>query len=649
LLEPEDDEHQDENSLFDGEEDGEVVQDESTLDQLQAKLDNIVIVEANVLRFWSRMEDSIMTLKALVMSLLPFNDIVSINFYSFLNNASVEYLVETYRKAIPLYVQTILGQEVFGPEDLLLLVANWRDPSAGIYLDILTKSLRPLSEWYRLYVGSAARKGDVPSQSGLWPRLRNYWKWWHNRFRLELHEKYKALGYAHAKAILEPDTQIQFAILAKFPEDTNRNCINVLEWLMMDYLQAFKPRRGYQSEYTPAAAFDWAEYCRPDDLPAIGPEIGLNLGFPLKSRTQARRSGAWICANCKITEESAGKHVRFRNQDKDRPGERLLCEPCLNHIRRKGTDADVDTLELRRREKECRESKKRHNDWICDICDEPLKGRSRHVGTYCYVDSKPGLGKFVCLDCASEYGISSCFDVMEHKKRGATINPPKPELLQHPCVACGGFGRRRIGTRMHEGTDKKFRCADCIKNLNKVLKHFLELESGAKKAQRAAKFETREAALEYYCRSEGKTIDPDILAAKTHKPCVSCGRSDKTTTTHPVDMKRRCYGCRSELTRALKRAPTMKNPAQYKEESLQHYSRNDYPGSAEVAVNSPCVTCGKSDVKTAIHAVTDGKPRCSNCRRNFVSALKSALERPDPARAKKEKEDWYSRNEFKNS
>ncbi|KAL8751072.1 MAG: hypothetical protein Q9199_006669, partial [Rusavskia elegans] len=650
LLEPEEGEDQDgwEDVLSD-EEDDEVIQDESTPDELQAKLDNIVVVEANVHRFWSRMEDSIMTLKALVMSLPLFNGIVSTQFSLYLNNASVEYLLEVYQLAVPLYVQIILGQETFGPEDLLLLVANWRDPSPGIYLDILTKAHRPTNEWYRLYVGSAAAKGEYQSGRGLWSRISGYWLWWKNRFNYERHQKYKDVGFAHAEAILEPDTQIQFAILAKFREDMDRTCINVLEWLMMVYLQGFKMRRGRQSEYTPDAAYDWAEYCRPDDLPAIGREIGLNLGFPLKQITSGRPQADQICTNCKITREITGKRLQLYSLDKHRPYEQLVCQSCLVHFRRSGEHLDADARRYRHRALECSKSKKRHNDWFCDDCRKPL-GQSR--GMKRYVEDQKGRGRILCIACTrQQFPIGDrSVNIKFNRKSNPKPKRMDPERHKHPCVACGTFGRIEIGTIRHDRADKKFRCHDCICGLDQVLKRVLALEMGEKELALCTIYKTREEALEHYCRNEGKDLIQCSVDAVTYKPCAACGRSDRLTKAHPEDGKFRCGPCRQHLTRAFRDAPLMKDPLLHKEASLKHYSRNDYPDSAVAVaklgpVNSPCVACGRTDKKTAVHAIQDGKIRCLNCRGDLVKALKTALSNKDPLRAKEKALQFYSRSE----
>lgn len=185
-------------------------QDESSAKQLQVEIDGIVIDPDNIERFWARIRLILMTLLGLVKSLsgssmfapatgrnLP----VLRKWYSFLSKVDIEYLLQIYFEAVPLQVQTVLGQKTFGVADLLRLVGDWKDPSWGVYLEILTKATRPITEWFRLYVGSATRKDldGLASGRGFWARICTYFGWIKKEARKRLMRKLESEGELTAK------------------------------------------------------------------------------------------------------------------------------------------------------------------------------------------------------------------------------------------------------------------------------------------------------------------------------------------------------------------------------------------------------------------------------------------------------------------
>ena len=140
--------------------DDELTEDEFSTEQLNPKLVTYVSNPANIERFWSRIRAIIMRLIALAKS-IPHEDFLdkdkrgvklpalSRQWWAFLNIVSVDHLLQVFKLAVPQRVQTVLGQEIYSPGDLLNLCSNWKDPSWGVYLDVLTKQNQSPSSWYR--------------------------------------------------------------------------------------------------------------------------------------------------------------------------------------------------------------------------------------------------------------------------------------------------------------------------------------------------------------------------------------------------------------------------------------------------------------------------------------------------------------------
>lgn len=149
-----------------------------------------------------------------------------------------EYLMELYSNAISIEVQSVLGQVAFNVNDLLRLVGDWRDPSWGVYLDILIKDGLTASEWFRLYVGSTVAS-EHNHQRGLWKRIGTYFRWVKRRDSGQSCASILEKG-VHARAILEPGTRIQFVKLAKFSDNIPKIYVHLLETLMMIFMQTLK-------------------------------------------------------------------------------------------------------------------------------------------------------------------------------------------------------------------------------------------------------------------------------------------------------------------------------------------------------------------------------------------------------------------------
>ncbi|KAL8752844.1 MAG: hypothetical protein Q9184_005604 [Pyrenodesmia sp. 2 TL-2023] len=158
-------------------------EDENATKFLQ--VDPVVVDQANVERFLTSLRNMIINLIGLVKALdrnsffgaarsvseaagfLPVTRV----WWVFLTKVDPEYLMDLYSNAIPNEVQSVLGQAAFKVNDLLRLVGDWRDPSWGVYLNILTKNGLSASAWFRLYVGSAT------GIKGLWGRIKTYFCW----------------------------------------------------------------------------------------------------------------------------------------------------------------------------------------------------------------------------------------------------------------------------------------------------------------------------------------------------------------------------------------------------------------------------------------------------------------------------------------
>ena len=183
------------------------------------------IDQTNVVRFWFRVRYMIETLLRLVKGLnaiIPGGKERPIcrDFFGFLNRADVEHLIELFRSAVPVEVQSVLGQTSFEVNDLLALTGDWREMSPGVYLDILTRSDRSPEDWHRRYVGSATSKSDKKC-TGLWNRIRTYFGWIKDRNVSAKRDKIIETGGAHGRCCMEDNVEIQFVILAKFSDDTN--------------------------------------------------------------------------------------------------------------------------------------------------------------------------------------------------------------------------------------------------------------------------------------------------------------------------------------------------------------------------------------------------------------------------------------------
>lgn len=555
------------------EEEGE--QDESSFEQLDAELFNIPIDNADVERFWVRIRQIIMALQALAMG-LPAGRFffrgpgtrpseptpISGQWWSFLCKVDVDYLMQMYRDAVPPHVQTVLGQQEFGLIDLLRLVGNWRDPSWGVYMDILTNLIK---DWYQLYVGSGTTKGtpDRPGSSGFWRRICTYFKWIENRIFPAKHEQIIKEGGAHGHAMLDSNVQIQFVKLARFSADTPRTYVLFYETLMMIYLQTFKSRKV--SRYASSEAYDWAEKCRLEDLFSINPNIDLNRAWTLSHLIGAKAPKDRICSHCGSQNESRnGDKYGWFHRDSTRPYTSMLCLSCYRIRYRNGKLPLIIEIDGTRRKVGASYRPEMH-EHDCVSCGEA--GRKR--GT---IPDSAMDGKFRCAQCRLhlqhgldrlENGLQRTAQASFNDRESAIAYYSRHELPLAPksrvdtaakqtsaCAHCGSFTQK--GRIPHTEVDGKIRCSACRTSLNKDLK---TLEKTPKKMAHLPRFKDRETMIAHYSAYGANKVANQRYkydAAAHVYPCINCAK--KPTQPHTTaDGKYRCSKCRGALNAVLKK------------------------------------------------------------------------------------------------
>lgn len=293
-----------------------------------------------------------------------------------MNIVSVDYLLQVFKLAVPKRVQTVLGQETYSPGDLVDLCSDWKDPSWGVYLDVLTRTEQSPGFWYSLYVGSTC---SLTGKKGFWNRIGSYFRWLKKQPFPWLHDKIIKNGYAHARAVLQPGTKIQLVKLAKFPYTIAKTYVLLLETIMMVYLQALN--LDGPSGNTPKQTIDWVEQLQSIDLLQTCQDIGLNRSWPLNQVFGAKPRSAMVCSHCGDSHNltSDGRNRNWFNLDPTKPGVSMLCGRCYNYRRFHGQLPNAMITRMTHYFSQ-RKFEKR---WSCDGCQEPLSlQQANHIRHY---------------------------------------------------------------------------------------------------------------------------------------------------------------------------------------------------------------------------------------------------------------------------
>ncbi|KAL8920348.1 MAG: hypothetical protein Q9208_006319 [Pyrenodesmia sp. 3 TL-2023] len=588
LVIDDEDEEDEEGDEEEGLEDVLPEEDETSTEFLQ--VDPVVVDQANVERFLTSLRDMIIALIGLVKALdsnsffgaarsvgeaaglLPVTRV----WWQFLIKVDPDYLMELYSGAIPIEVQSVLGQVAFNVNDLLRLVGNGRDPSWGVYLNILTKNGQSALEWFRLYVGSALGK------NGLWGRIKTYFYWVKTRDSGRSTAYYRKSGGAHAAAVLEPGTQIQFVKLAKFPKDTPKVYIYLLETLMMIFLQTFKSRG--RSEFSPLMAVQWAIQLIPTGLSIIANFVGLNRAWTLSQGTGTRSTKGRICAICNI----AHGVETWYHLDPSRPYAAMICHACYTwQIRNPEKPREIERSRKQRRARAYGKAKRAANDWNCDGCHRPLVGYDQR-----YFDESDGSQVFLCQPCTTIRRARDApiepklmvFKASANTNANINANANAITSVGH-CVGCGSDTKRtRIVSTGDVEIDGKYRCTGCIGGLRATLKSFRN-----KKPGKAYKYSTEGQILAFFSRNEAapvhrtpkKALTKAQVVQQAHEHhCVACGSNTRgTTSCDGFDGKFRCSDCKVGLRKRITVFRNKKTGRKYKysteAEILDFYSRNE--------------------------------------------------------------------------
>lgn len=474
---------------------------------------------------------------------------ITLAWWYFITRVSVDYLMQIYLEAVPLHVQTILGQRNFHLNDLLRLRGNWKDCSWGVYLNILTK---PGQDWYRLYVGSATATGD---KSGFWRRIGTYYNW--IKIRMDpAKQRVLEEGGAHGRAVLNPEVQIQFVKLAIFSANTSRTYVLFFEALMMIFFQVFKSRNV--SRHAPIICYDWAEQCQPKDILDIDPSIGLNNAWTLKQGIGSRAPKGGLCSHCHgKSETKSGKSAGWHHRDPSRPYEDMICASCGDSRRRCNQLpplVEVDGV-LKKRTQHYKPEMYVHH---CVSCG------TREVGT------KPDSatdGKSRCALCRSNFakalknnkaGNSRKYKdspIAHYSRNEFPSEAPMTDAATDPeplCAHCGKVVGRGINPTEVDG---KIRHLSCKGRLQDDLK---TLEKGSGKNAHLPRFKDRETLIAHYSNSGRNErisgANHYCFRADEHvHPCVACANKRRQPTRpHGPDGKHRCTTCRSTFDQDLK-------------------------------------------------------------------------------------------------
>ena len=442
-------------------------EDEFPTAELIKKQYPVIIDEANVVRFWNRVRYMIEKLLGLVkgpnaVSTWEARGGITPQWFHFLTRVGLEYLMEVFHSAVPIEVQSTLGQMSFDVNDLLSLTSDWKINSPGVYLNVLTRPDIAPETWHRRYVGSANSKSQ--KRTGLWQRIKTYFDWMEKRNDPKKRDAIREKYGAHGKCCMEDDVQIQFVILAEFSQNTSPYYVVMWETLMTVLLQTFKSQRA--SLRVPLESYDWAESCQPLDLSNIARDIGLNNAWPIMQGVR-RADTDRVCAHCG-TSDNVLCYMEF-----DKPHTKMLCVSCHRFRRAKGVFRPVEEIHYCRRRKAYLKAKRESGTFNCANCNTDLADSL--LRTYYEVDNEPNL---FCRKCAQSKGI--------WKRKKA-----RPEPKPNRCIACG-FDRRIRGK-----AETPYRCSACKTAMNVALANF---EKDGIKKRRV--FKTREQIIAHYCRNQ---------------------------------------------------------------------------------------------------------------------------------------------------
>jgi len=479
---------------------------------------------------------------------------ITLAWWYFITRVSVEYLMQGYLEAVPLHIQTILGQQNFDLDDLLRLRGNWKDCSLGVYLNILTKAGQV---WYRLYVGSATATSK--KTTGFWSRIRTHYNWTKIRMDPAKREKVRKTNGAHGRAVLDPEVQIQFVKLAIFSTNTPKIYILFFETLMMIFLQVFKSRKV--STHVPAICYDWAEQCQPKDVLNIDSSIGLNNAWTLKQPAGRKAVKGTICSHCRgqKNETRHGKKLGWHHRDPTKPYRDMLCYSCYKTRRKFGQLpplAKVDGV-IRRMPLRYKPEWHVHHCVSCGTGKIAVRPDSAVDGKNRCAACRGNLQGALERNEAGKYSrIGNRDEMIAHYSRNefpseAPVTDPAtdPEPL---CAHCGKVVKRNMPPTKVDG---KIRHLSCQKRMVKDLKI---LEETPQEKAHVPRFKDRETLIAHYSSfgvdfgAANKGANHRLYNADEHvHPCVTCNNPQRATRPHGPDDKHRCVTCRTNMDRAL--------------------------------------------------------------------------------------------------